>query len=335
MNDEKHIKYLRYEGSISDGHDRTVTNMRLQIELYESYLYCVLEHDMTGDEDMLVHKEFIVPYALLKSVEAYPYINEFYGDFYILSFRRFLDWRLDEVIVQEVDIPWSCQDPKKYKENVKTLVQVIKALKERLLTSKGFEIELGLFQSTRKFFTEQYGMTPEEFWVESESRHVAARYEDERFEMSLVGKYLHRRDPRQLQKLMIEGGALDYETLRCMDDINHVARIRYALGFANLEEYKQFVKADSKRSKELQKEEPLDDHDIEGIDPTHPVILLCLYGRMDTVLLHLGYGTYAAWAEFARRCDQEWRYENWIKKAEMPENLIDKLRLNRHHFGEY
>lgn len=330
MGQSDFVQHLDYRGWFADGRDRVKTGIRVQIEIYTDHLYYLAEQDVTGDEDYLVLSEFILPFALLKDVVVDEYAHEYHGRFYALRCPRFLDWRMKDVIVDAIELPQS--NGKDGRLRAETMKELILTLQKNLFAEPLFETELQIFQGKRKFMTEEYGLTPEEAWYQSEGSWVYAKYRKDSFEVAFLDRWVHFRSQELLRAMTIPGSVFDEDSLGAFDDFQSIKRIKYALGFPDLAAYRRFLKEDAEKPNP---DEPLLDHNLRGIDPHQPLILMFLFGRRDSILLYPKDAKFLAWASLAKRCDQQWRYESYVERIELPAEAVDPLRKSRHDFGEY
>ena len=334
MERENFVEHLTYYGCFRNGERKTRNNVRVQIDLYTDFFFYIAEEDITGDEDYLVIQEAIFPYNTLKDATVIEMLHDYAGPFYSLRIKRFIDLRLEKEHVAFLELPESDRSSEQDKERAEMLLEVILRLRDRFLTQSGYEAEYALLQGKRRFFEEEYHITPEQALIESNVQYVMAKHREESLEWGLLDRYFHRRQGLYLHHLSIPYAVFNLETISQFDDMIDMRRVKYALGFNDLAEYKAFCEEDFLDDSVSSKDEPLENHDTEGIDPHRPLILLYMHSYWDSILLYPGAAPYAAWEELALLAEKRWTYEQYAASIGLEEKDIDTHRLGRHHFHE-
>ena len=328
------VEHLTYYGCFRNGERKTRNNVRVQIDLCTDFFLYIAEEDITGDEDYLVIQEAIFPYNTLKDATVIEMLHDYAGPFYSLRIKHFIDLRLEKEHVALLELPQSDHSSEQDKERAEMLLEVILRLRDRFLTRRGYEAEYALLQGKRRFFEEEYHITPEQASIESNAQYVMAKHLGESLEWGILDRYFHRRQGSRLHYLSIPYAVFNLETISLFDDMIDMRRVKYALGFKNLDEYRAFCEEDFLDDSVSSKDEPLENHDTEGIDPNRPLILLYMHSYWDSVLLYPGVAPYAAWEELASLAEKRWTYEQYVASIGLEEKDIDTHRLGRHHFHE-
>lgn len=309
-------------------------------EFMEDRFYYNLNDLGAEDSPDLLIEEFCVPYGLILSMNPVEIPTEFDGTFHAVRFDVYLDGLKNRRTSRSVCLIGADEEGRANLEEFMSKLSRYQEAYEKEATASGATV-YSLFEDKKKFFSRFIGgkepIPFDTFVHEAIGHYVDANSGEENLALCVVREQHYCfLEWKTMSHLLIPGWAPNIDDLsRFEAQVSSWRKVAYALGFADLAEYRRFVEEDKKYEDRHEEFEHLEDHRLDGIDPLSPVILVVFrYSLRDSAIIFNGGGPKAARVEFAKMCKEKLSYEKYVAQCGLTEEQIDPLRLGRNVFEE-
>ena len=326
-----YIKLISDQGLLFDG-SRLVSNVRFNLELYDDYFYHNLEEQFDNDLDPdLLLVEFAVSFRLIKEMHVECAHDKYGEPFYYVAIEAYNDFTKSSTRTRVIRV---LGGEGQTEEVAKSMLTEIDALREQDETGNKGSFEL--LEAKRAFFAERYHEHPDVYTKKLVDYGVDVIYKKEHI---VLGVHPYDAfcffDNLLYSHLTLPGYPLEARELDDVDNnIQPMRKIAYALGFANLKAYRDFRKKEEGLS--FEGFERILDHDLFGLDPLSPVILVFfLHGLRDNALIVNYRCNHAAYQSMCKMLSKHFTYEQYIHDFQIPKHEVIAMRLNQREFGKF